>query len=109
MHSAINLKHMKELGMAAIMGLKKIPSIKKKFLEGLKRAEIYSNDTRVILKNTTVHVKTFPYREWELQIKGVLSLRPVRMWLKSHVNGHIRVCYITYAILTLAGLDLSPS
>ena len=46
------------------------------------------------------------------QIKGVLSLRPVRYWLKSHVNGHIRVCYLSYAILSmlayrLRGLEIS--
>jgi transposase len=37
------------------------------------------------------------------QIKGVLSLRPVRMWLRSHINGHVRVCYLSYAILSLLG------
>ncbi len=35
------------------------------------------------------------------QMKGVLSLRPVRVWLPSHVYGHIRVCYLSYAILTM--------
>jgi transposase len=173
MHSAMNIKRMKELEMASIMGLKKTPSIKKEFLDDLKRDEIYSSDTRVVLKNTTVHIKSFPYMDGKLvvvynpllevqkreqhyakggsdekakyigysliyhnteldasgvvkqyfekdvversfrQIKGVLSLRPVRMWLKSHVNGHVRVCYISYAILTMIGykikdLGISP-
>ncbi|ODS42418.1 MAG: hypothetical protein MSIBF_03590 [Candidatus Altiarchaeales archaeon IMC4] len=35
------------------------------------------------------------------QIKGALSLRPIRMWLKSHVNGHVRVCYLSYAVLSM--------
>ncbi len=35
------------------------------------------------------------------QMKGVLSLRPVRVWLPSHVYGHIRVCYLSYAIFTM--------
>jgi transposase len=34
------------------------------------------------------------------QLKGVLSLRPIRVWLESHVDGHVRVCYLAYAILT---------
>lgn len=173
MHSAMNIKRMKELEMTAIMGLKKISSIKKEFLDDLKRDEIYSRDTRVVLKNTTVHVKSFPYMGGALivvynpqlevqkreqhyekggtdekakyigysliyhntkleikdvvrqyfekdvversfrQIKGVLSLRPLRMWLKSHVNGHVRICYISYAILAMIGykikgLGISP-
>ena len=33
------------------------------------------------------------------QMKGVLDLRPVRVWLKSHIEGHIRVCYLAYAVL----------
>jgi transposase len=35
------------------------------------------------------------------QMKGVLALRPVRVWLKEHVKGHVRVCYLAYAILSL--------
>ncbi len=34
------------------------------------------------------------------QLKGVLDLRSVRMWLKSHIEGHVRVCYLAYAILS---------
>lgn len=34
------------------------------------------------------------------QLKGVLDLRPVRMWLKSHIEGHVRICYLAYAILS---------
>ena len=47
------------------------------------------------------------------QLKGILSLRPIRVWLKSHVNGHVRVCYLSYAILSMLkyrikDLELSP-
>lgn len=35
------------------------------------------------------------------QMKGIISLRPVRVWLLSHVHGHIKVCYLAYAILTM--------
>jgi hypothetical protein len=35
------------------------------------------------------------------QLKGVLDLRPVRVWLKSHIEAHVKVCYLAYAILSL--------
>ncbi|HIH12309.1 TPA: hypothetical protein HA242_01175, partial [Candidatus Woesearchaeota archaeon] len=35
------------------------------------------------------------------QIKGVLSLRPIRVWLSNHITGHIKICYLAYAILSL--------
>jgi transposase len=35
------------------------------------------------------------------QLKGVLGLRPRRVWLKTHVEGHIKLCYLSYAILSL--------
>ncbi|MEM4083949.1 MAG: hypothetical protein QW752_02750 [Thermoplasmata archaeon] len=25
------------------------------------------------------------------QMKGVLDLRPVRVWLKSHIEGHVKI------------------
>lgn len=34
------------------------------------------------------------------QIKGVLNLRPIRVWLKDHVEAHIKICYLAYAILS---------
>ena len=34
------------------------------------------------------------------QMKGVLDLRPVRVWLKSHIEGHVKICYLSYAILS---------
>lgn len=33
------------------------------------------------------------------QIKGILKLRPIRVWLKKHVESHIKLCYFAYAIL----------
>lgn len=35
------------------------------------------------------------------QMKGILSLRPVRVWLRSHVDAHIKICYVAYALLSL--------
>lgn len=35
------------------------------------------------------------------QLKGILGLRPIRVWLKVHVEGHIKICYLAYAILSL--------
>ena len=40
------------------------------------------------------------------QIKGILNLRPIRVWLKSHVEGHIRICYLAYAILSFMNFKL---
>jgi len=33
-------------------------------------------------------------------IKGILNLRPVRMWLRSHIYSHVKICYLLYAILS---------
>jgi len=40
------------------------------------------------------------------QLKGVLSLRPIRVWLSNHVAGHIKICYLAYAILSLMNYKL---
>lgn len=40
------------------------------------------------------------------QIKGILNLRPIRVWLKDHVEAHIRICYLAYAILSLMNYKL---
>ena len=40
------------------------------------------------------------------QIKGVLSLRPIRVWLSNHIEGHIKICYLAYAILSLMNFKL---
>jgi transposase len=33
-------------------------------------------------------------------IKGIFDIRPVRMWLRSHIYPHVKICYISFAILT---------
>jgi transposase len=33
------------------------------------------------------------------QMKGILNLRPIRAWLREHVESHVKICYISYAIL----------
>lgn len=40
------------------------------------------------------------------QLKGVLNLRPIRVWLKNHIEGHISVCYLAYAILAYMNYKL---
>ncbi len=40
------------------------------------------------------------------QLKGVLSLRPIRVWLSNNVTGHIKICYLAYAILSLMNYKL---
>lgn len=34
-------------------------------------------------------------------LKGPLSLRPIRVWLADHVQAHIKICYLAYALLAL--------
>ena len=34
------------------------------------------------------------------QMKGALDLRPARVWLKSHIEGHVKICYLAYSILS---------
>jgi transposase len=40
------------------------------------------------------------------QLKGMLNVRPIRVWLSQHVKGHMRVCYLAYAILALMNYKL---
>lgn len=35
------------------------------------------------------------------KMKGPLSLRPIRVWLKNHVEAHVKICYLAMAILSL--------
>jgi len=39
-------------------------------------------------------------------IKGILHVRPIRVWLLNHVEGHIKICYLAYAILSLMNYKL---
>ena len=39
-------------------------------------------------------------------LKGVLNLRPIRVWLNNHIEGHIKICYLAYAILSLMNFKL---
>jgi transposase len=46
-------------------------------------------------------------------IKGVLDLRPVRVWLTEHVEAHVKICYLAYSILSflsykLRRMNISP-
>ncbi|EQB65610.1 MAG: hypothetical protein AMDU3_IPLC00002G0247 [Thermoplasmatales archaeon I-plasma] len=34
-------------------------------------------------------------------MKGVLSLRPVRVWVLSYVYAHMKICYLSYTILSM--------
>jgi len=40
------------------------------------------------------------------QLKGILSLRPVRVWLNEHIEGHFRICFLAYAILSYMDFKL---
>jgi len=34
------------------------------------------------------------------EMKGILNLRPVRLWLRTHIESHIKICYLGYVILS---------
>lgn len=34
-------------------------------------------------------------------LKGPLSLRPIRVWLRSHVEAHVKLCFLAMSILSL--------
>ena len=40
------------------------------------------------------------------QITGVLDPRPVRAWLKSHIDGHVEIYYLAHSILSYLGYVL---
>ena len=40
------------------------------------------------------------------QLKGILNLRPIRVWLREHIEGHIAICYLAYAILAYMNYKL---
>ena len=33
-------------------------------------------------------------------LKGVLSIRPIRMWIEENIKAHVLICYLGYALLT---------
>lgn len=160
-----NITLAKSLNLKIIGGLRKTATIVARYLSPIKREELYSLKYRVVLKNTTVFVTSFPYEEGELivvynpalevvkkeqlfikeketndpyigysliyhntkstaavvvkkyydkeiverafkQLKGVLNLRPIRVWLKNHIEGHINICYLAYAILAYMNYKL---
>lgn len=43
------------------------------------------------------------------QLKGILNLRPIRVWLKNHIEGHINICYLAYAILAYMNYKLKKT
>lgn len=63
------------------------------------------NDGEVIKKYFEKDIVERTFR----QMKGVLSLRPVRVWLKSHVEAHVKICYVAYAILSLLQFRISSA
>ena len=40
------------------------------------------------------------------QLKGPLSLCPIRVWLRHHVEAHVRICYLAYAVYAFIGYKL---
>jgi transposase len=42
-------------------------------------------------------------------LKGVLSLRPIRMWLEENIEVHVFICYLAYTLLTTFRFFLEKS
>lgn len=42
-------------------------------------------------------------------LKGVLSLRPIRMWLEENIEVHVFICYLEYTLLTTFRFFLEKS
>jgi transposase len=40
--------------------------------------------------------------------KGVISLRPIRVWLRERIIAHISLCYIAFALLSLLNYKVKP-
>ena len=61
-----NIKEVLSAQMEIISGLKKTKGLQRKYLEKIKREDIYSPENRISLKNTSVYIKEFPYLEGKL-------------------------------------------
>jgi transposase len=159
-----NIKDMVQLGMNMIVGVKQTGALQKQYLDQIVRDEIYDKDHQVVLKETTVYIKSFDYLEGKLVViynpalevlkrdkilaeqkegdgpadikyagyslvfhntghadmevikkyfdkdiverafktlKGPLSLRPIRVWLRAHVEAHVKLCFLAMSILSL--------
>ena len=90
-------------------------------MESLKKSHYYEHSSNesiagylgysLIYRNTTLTVGDVVKRYYDKdlverafkQMKGVLDLRPVRLWLKSHIEGHVKICYLAYSILSYLG------
>lgn len=93
-------------------------------LEVIKRGQhLYQNKPQseakylgysMLFNNTNLDSKTAVKKYFEKdiversfkQIKGILSLRPVRVWLMNHIEAHIKICYLSYSILSLLNYKL---
>lgn len=83
------------------------------FDKGISKSSNYSGYS-LVYNNTKISDKDAIVKYYEKdtierafkQLKGVLNLRPIRVWLKEHVQGHVRICYLAYAILALMNYRL---
>ena len=97
-----NKKKIKE-GMAKFFN--KNNTINKKFLNTAEEFDGYFClfSTKDISKNEAVNLY-FDKDEVEKSfqsIKGITHLRPIRHWLYNRVEAHVKICYFSYAILSV--------
>jgi transposase len=82
------------------------------FEKGIEKESAYGYS--LIYSNTNYEDKEIVKKYYEKdtverafkQLKGILNLRPIRVWLKEHVEGHFKICFLAYAILSLMNFKL---
>ena len=106
----------------------KLIAIYNPVLEVAKREKYYSNKEvsesgakylgyPLIYHNTNLDDKVVVKKYFEKdiversfkQMKGILSLHPIRVWLLKHVEAHIKISYLSYCILSLLGYKLKST
>lgn len=60
-YSEENVTEAEKLGMRVIVGMKQTLGIKKKYLDTIDRDDIYIRKNQIVLKDTTVYAKEFPF------------------------------------------------
>jgi len=99
------LKNKKKIKEGMTKFFNKNNTINKKFLNTAEEFDGYFClfSTKDISKNEAVNLY-FDKDEVEKSfqsIKGVTHLRPIRHWLYNRVEAHVKICYFSYAILSV--------
>jgi len=86
-------------------------------MEKIREKDVHDEGYSFVYHNTRLSPPevTLQYFQKEIvdrafkKLKGALSLRPIRVWQREHIEGHVRVCYLAYAILSFLEYHLRES